>query len=50
MSEVVSSKPTRVGRRRLNIIRRFLVALLLLLAVFEFIISVAGIAGVWYAR
>ncbi len=50
MSEVVSSKPTRVGRRRLNIIRRFLVALLLLLAVFGFIISVAGIAGVWYAR
>ena len=50
MSEVVSSKPPKAGRRWLTIISRILVALFLLLAVFGFICSVAGIAGVWYAR
>jgi uncharacterized protein YukE len=50
MSEAVSSKPPKAGRRWLNIISRILVALLLLLAVIGFIASVAGIAGVWYAR
>ena len=50
MSEAVTSKPPRASRRWLNIISRILVALLLLLAVFGFISSVAGIAGVWYAR
>ena len=50
MSEAVTSKPPGAGRRWLNIISRILVALLLLLAVFGFISSVAGIAGVWYAR
>ncbi len=50
MSEAVSSKPTRARRRWLDIIFRILVALLLLLAVFGFIVSVVGITGVWYAR
>ena len=50
MSEAVSPKPPRAGRRWLNIVSRILVALLMLLAVFGFICSVAGIAGVWYAR
>jgi len=50
MSEVVTSKPSKKSRRWLNIVGRILVALLMLLAVFGFIISVAGIAGVWYAR
>jgi hypothetical protein len=50
MSEVVSPKPAKAGRRWINIISRILVALLLLFAVFGFIISVVGIAGVWYAR
>ena len=50
MSEAVSSKPPRAGRRWLNIVSRILVALLMLLAVFGFICSVVGIAGVWYAR
>src|SRR5438876_3669956 len=43
-------RQSRPGRRWLNIISRILVALFLLLAVFGFICSVAGIAGVWYAR
>jgi hypothetical protein len=50
MSEVVSSKPTKTGRRWLNITSRILVTLLMLLAVLGFISSVAGIAGVWVAR
>ena len=50
MSEAVSSKPPRAGRRWLNIVSRILVALLMLLAVIGFIASVAGIAGAWYAR
>src|SRR5216684_4217881 len=50
MSEVVSSKPTKTGRRWLNITSRILVTLLMLLAVLGFLISVAGIAGVWVAR
>ena len=50
MSEVVSSKPAKAGNRWLNIISRILVALLMLLAVLGFLISVAGIAGVWFAR
>jgi hypothetical protein len=50
MSEVVSSKPTKTGRRWLNIVGRILVALLMLLAVLGFLLSVAGIAGVWVAR
>jgi membrane protein implicated in regulation of membrane protease activity len=50
MSEVVSSKPTKTGRRWLNIVGRILVTLLMLLAVLGFLISVAGIAGVWVAR
>jgi len=50
MSEVVTSKPSKKGRRWLNIVGRILVALLMLFALLGFIISVAGIAGVWYAR
>lgn len=50
MSEVVTSKPTKKGRRWLNIVARILVTLLMLFAVLGFILSVAGIAGVWYAR
>jgi membrane protein implicated in regulation of membrane protease activity len=50
MSEVVSSKPSKAGRRWLTIISRILVTLLMLLAVLGFLISVAGIAGVWVAR
>jgi hypothetical protein len=50
MSEAVSSKSSKAGKRWLNIVWRILVAVLLLLAVLGFIISVAGIAGVWYAR
>ncbi len=50
MSEAVSSKSPRAGRRWLDIVSRILVALLMLLAVFGLISSVAGIAGVWYAR
>jgi membrane protein implicated in regulation of membrane protease activity len=50
MNEVVSSKPSRAGRRWLNIVGRILVTLLMLLAVLGFLISVAGIAGVWVAR
>jgi hypothetical protein len=50
MSEVVSSKPSKVGRRGLNIVGWILVTLFMLLAVLGFILSVAGIAGVWYAR
>jgi hypothetical protein len=50
MSEVVTSKPTKTGKRWLNIISQILVAHLMLLAVIGFITSVAGIAGVWYAR
>jgi hypothetical protein len=44
MSEIVTSKPTKTGKRWLNIISRILVALLMLLAVIGFITSVAGIA------
>jgi len=50
MNEVVSSKPSRAGRRWLNIVGRILVTLLMLLAVLGFLLSVAGIAGVWVAR
>ena len=50
MSKVVSSKPAKAGNRWLNIISRILVALLLLLAVLGFLISMAGIVGVWVAR
>ena len=50
MSEAVSSKPSKAGKRWLDIIWRILVAVLMLLAVLGFIISVAGIAGVWYVR
>ena len=50
MSEAVSSKPSKAGNRWLNIVWRILVAVLMLLAVLGFIISLAGIAGVWYAR
>lgn len=50
MSEVVSSKPSKAGKRWLTIVGRILVTLLLLLAVLGFIVSVAGIAGVWVAR
>jgi hypothetical protein len=50
MSKDVSSKPTKTGRRWLNIVGRILVALFMLLAVLGFLISVAGIAGVWYGR
>jgi hypothetical protein len=50
MSEVVSSKPSKTGNRWLTIISRILVTLLMLLAVLGFLISVAGIAGVWVAR
>jgi membrane protein implicated in regulation of membrane protease activity len=50
MSEVVSSKPSKAGRRWLTILGRILVTLLMLLAVLGFLISVAGIAGVWVAR
>jgi len=50
MSEVVSSKPSKAGIRWLNIVGRILVTLLMLLAVLGFLISVAGIAGVWVAR
>ena len=50
MSKAVSSQPAKAGNRWLNIISRILVALLLLLAVLGFLISVAGIAGVWVAR
>ncbi len=50
MSEAVSSKPSKAGKRWLDIVWRILVAVLMLLAVLGFIISVAGIAGVWYAR
>src|SRR5439155_22343462 len=50
MSEAVSSKPSKAGKRWLDIVWRILVAVLMLLAVLRFIISVAGISGVWYAR
>ena len=50
MSEAVSSKPSKAGKRWLDIVWRILVAVLMLLAVLGFIISLAGIAGVWYAR
>ncbi len=50
MNEVVSSKPSRADRRWLNIVGRILVTLLMLLAVLGFLLSVAGIAGVWVAR
>jgi hypothetical protein len=50
MSEVVSSKPSKAGRRWLTIVGRILVTLFMLLAVLGFLISVAGIAGVWVAR
>ena len=50
MSEVVSSKPAKTGNRWLDIVGRILVALLLLLVVLGFLISLAGIVGVWYAR
>jgi membrane protein implicated in regulation of membrane protease activity len=50
MSEVVSSKPSKAGIRWLNIVGRILVTLLMLLAVLGFLLSVAGIAGVWVAR
>src|SRR2546428_3922109 len=50
MSEAVSSKPSKAGKRWLDIVWRILVALLMLLAVLGFIISVAGVAVVWYAR
>jgi hypothetical protein len=50
MSEVVSSKPSKAGRRWLNIISRILVALFMLLTVLGFLISVSGIAGLWVAR
>ncbi len=48
MSEAVSSKPSKAGKRWLDIVWRILVAVLMLLAVLGFIISVAGIAP--YAR
>jgi hypothetical protein len=50
MSEAVSSKPSKAGKRWLDIVRRILVAVVMLLAVLGFIVSVAGIAGVWFAR
>lgn len=50
MSEAVSSKPSKAGKRWLTIVGRILVTLLMLLAVLGFMISVAGIAGVWVAR
>jgi hypothetical protein len=50
MSEVVSSKPSKAGRRWLNIVGRILVAFFMLLTLLGFLISVAGIAGLWVAR
>jgi hypothetical protein len=50
MSEVVSSKPSKAGRRWLNIVGRILVAFFMLLTVLGFLISVSGIAGLWIAR
>lgn len=50
MSEAVSSKKSKAGRRWLNIATRILVAVLMVLAVVGFIVNLAGVPGVWYVR
>src|SRR6266566_189788 len=50
MSEAVSSTPSKAGKRWLNIATRILVAVLMVLAAVGFILSIAGVVGVWYVR
>ena len=49
MSEAVSSKKSKAGRRWLNIATRILVALIIFIAAIGFILSLAGIVGIWSA-
>ena len=50
MSEAVSTKKPKAGKRWLNIATRILVAVLMVLAAVGFILSIAGVVGVWYVR
>jgi hypothetical protein len=50
MSKAVSSTPSKAGKRWLNIATRILVAVLMVLAAVGFILSIAGVVGVWYVR
>jgi uncharacterized protein YukE len=50
MSEAVSSKKTKAGRRWLDLARRIVVAVIMIIAALGFIVSVAGMVGVWFVR
>ncbi len=49
MSEAISSKPSKAGKRWLDITRRILVAVVIVLAVLGLIVNVAVLVGVWTA-
>ncbi len=49
MSEAVSSKKSKAGRRWLNIATRILAAVIIFIAAIGFILSLAGIVGLWSA-
>lgn len=50
MSEAVSSKQSKAGKRWLDLAKRILVAVFMFFAVVGFIVYVTGLVGVWYAR
>ncbi len=49
MSEAVSSKPSKAGKRWLDLTRRILVAVIMVLAGLGLIVNVAELVGVWTA-
>ncbi len=50
MSEAIAAQPSRTGRSWLDITRRILVAVILVLAVVGLIVNIAGLAGTWIVR
>jgi hypothetical protein len=49
MSEAVSSKESKTGKRWLNIATRILAVVIIVIAAVGFILSLAGIVGIWVA-
>ena len=50
MSEAISSKQTKAGKRWLHLATRVLVAVIMVIAAVGFIVNVVGLVGVWVAR
>ena len=50
MSEVVSSKPSKAGKRWLHLSTRILVGVIMFIVVVGFIFNVAELVGVWVVR